>query len=73
MSQREHTAVVALLGRDETAELTFAWGTTLAVSSCDQILDVVEVRDVDENELLGYVVFDPAGGVLTAFNPPERR
>jgi hypothetical protein len=73
MSQREHAATAALLGRDETEELTFAWGTTLAVSSCSQILDVVEVRDVDKNELLGYVVFDPAGGVLTAFTPPERR
>ena len=70
MSHRERTAATTLLGPEfDLDELTFAWGTTLAVSSCAQILDVVEVRDVDENELLGYVVFDPAGDVLTAFMP----
>ena len=71
-SLREQIAAAELLEKPTALEdLHFIWSTTLAVGSCAQILDVIEVRDVDENERLGYVVFNPDGTVLTAFAPPH--
>lgn len=66
---RERAAVRALFGETFGMEdLSFKWGKTLSVTF--PVLEFVEVRDVDENEILGYVVFQSNGTILTAFVAP---
>lgn len=68
MITKERIAAAMLMGPDEDTDgLMFLWTT-----DSWKIYDIVQITEVDEGEVLGFVVFDARGQVVLMFSPPEK-